>query len=138
MEWKLQLVSELTVEIEEFLSETYDCKQFTYYQKRPFQKILTHEYCIILVNDEGVIGGYGHLDFEKHVWLGIYIGEQFRGKGLSKIILSDLLVNGKKLGLEFIHLSVYKSNKIAIKAYNKIGFNSYKEDENSYYMKIKL
>lgn len=138
MEWKLQLVNELTIEIEEFLTETVDCKQFTYYQKRPFQKILTHEYCVILVNDKGMIGGYGHLDFEKHFWLGIYIGEKFRGKGLSKIILNNLLISGKKLGLDSIHLSVYKSNKTAIKAYNKQGFKAYKEDTNSYYMKIEL
>lgn len=138
MYWKLQPVNNLTDEIEEFLSETLECKQFTYYQKRPFQKILSHKYCVILVNDRGVIGGYGHLDYEKYIWLGIYIGKKFRGKKLSRVIMNDLITSGKNLGLNRIHLSVYKTNKIAIESYKKQGFKEYKVDKNSFYMKMEL
>lgn len=62
----------------------------------------------------------------------IEISKNYQGIGLSYQILDVCCKE-----LKATHLTIRKYNKIAIHVYEKYGFEIYKEDENSYYMKLK-
>ena len=62
----------------------------------------------------------------------IEISKNYQGIGLSYQILDVCCKE-----LKATHLTVRKYNKIAIHVYEKYGFEIYKEDKNSYYMKLK-
>ena len=55
--------------------------------------------------------------------LGITIKESFRGKGLGKQLLTELIDFAKnEKQLEYVRLSVFENNKNAISLYDKLGF----------------
>ena len=97
-------------------------KSFRYYKKRDINVIENHILTLILTNDNKEIIGYGHLDFEENVWLGICICKKFRGKGYGKKIMNYLLKYAKHNNIERIYLTVDKNNIIAKKLYEKNGF----------------
>ncbi len=49
---------------------------------------------------------------------------EYRGRGLGKRMLSELLERGKKLGANDFTLEVRKSNETAIGLYERLGFES--------------
>lgn len=96
---------------------------FRYFQTRSIKNVLlNHELTLVLVRDKSVIG-YGHLDREDKLWLGICVIEGETGKGYGKVIMEELLKNQT----EPIYLSVDKENKSAIKLYEKYGFDVVQE-----------
>lgn len=55
----------------------------------------------------------------------MYVSPDQRGKGINKIILSDLLAWAREHDLPEVHLTVYPGNESAIRAYEKAGFKPY-------------
>ena len=106
---------------------------FRYFNKRPINIIENHILTILLLNNNIPIG-YGHIDFEdnKH-WLGICILEEYQGKGNGKKIM-DYLLNNKKI--DKIYLTVDKNNINAIKLYKKYNFNIIEEFD-TYFLMLK-
>jgi len=96
---------------------------FTYFQKRdPLKAIKNHCRTIILLVDKQ-IAGYYHLDQNaQKTWFGIFIVEEYRGKGFGKLLLKDAqefsIIN--KIDL---HLMVYTNNINAFKMYQEMKFN---------------
>ncbi len=63
------------------------------------------------------------LDHENHGYLGfMYVAEEYRGLGLNKVILEDLVSWGQQRGVTDFYLDVYAENNSAVRAYEKFGF----------------
>ena len=89
---------------------------------------------IVVVHDSIVIAsGYAkikkapsYLDHEFYSYLGfMYTRPDFRGKGVNKLIVDELLRWSASKGLQEIRLTVYDDNKVALKAYEKVGFKKH-------------
>lgn len=63
------------------------------------------------------------LDHDSHGYLGfMYVAEEYRGLGLNKVILRDLVSWGQQQGVTNFYLDVYAENNSAVRAYEKFGF----------------
>ena len=98
-------------------------ENFTYYKKRTKEVINNHIVTVILHKEEEIIG-YGHLDYEEKVWLGICVLQKYTGQSYGKKIMEFLLKEAKNKKIKQIYLSFYKNNVIAYQLYKKVGFES--------------
>ncbi|NEW06664.1 GNAT family N-acetyltransferase [Paenibacillus sp. SYP-B3998] len=65
------------------------------------------------------------------IW-GVYVTPTFRGKGIAKQLLAEILRRGKQLdGLKKINLSVVSTNQNAVELYRKLGFETYGTEKNA-------
>ncbi|MCC5809270.1 MAG: GNAT family N-acetyltransferase [Ectothiorhodospiraceae bacterium] len=63
------------------------------------------------------------LGHDNHGYLGfMYVAEQYRGLGLNKVILQDLVSWGQQRQVTDFYLDVYVENNSAVRAYEKFGF----------------
>lgn len=63
------------------------------------------------------------LGHDNHGYLGfMYVAEEYRGLGLNKVILQDLINWGQQRGVTDFYLDVYAENNSAVRAYEKFGF----------------
>ncbi|MFD1009521.1 GNAT family N-acetyltransferase [Oceanisphaera ostreae] len=63
------------------------------------------------------------LDHDNHGYLGfMYVAEEYRGLGLNKVILQNLVSWGRQRGVTDFYLDVYAENNSAVRAYEKFGF----------------
>jgi RimJ/RimL family protein N-acetyltransferase len=116
-------------DIESFFSKNKS-DFFRYFNKRKFNIIESHVYTSLYSYKDDIIG-YGHIDSENNKnWLGIFISEKYRNKGIGNIIMEDIL----KESMDDIYLTVDKDNINAIYLYNKVGFTIEKEENNHYLM----
>jgi len=97
-------------------------KTFRYFKNRNIEEaIKLHEYTIVMMYNDSVVG-YGHLDRDcYHTWLGICLADSWTGFGLSKIIMDALT---QKFPKRRLCLSVDTENQIAINLYEKYGFKA--------------
>lgn len=85
---------------------------------------------VATANEEIVGSGYSliknskpYFKPEQYAYLGfMYVLPKYRGKGINKIIIEDLINKAKKRNMTEIQLEVYAENESALKAYTKIGF----------------
>ncbi|MFZ2641163.1 MAG: GNAT family N-acetyltransferase [Verrucomicrobiia bacterium] len=54
--------------------------------------------------------------------LGISVLKEFRGQGLGRRLILAVLERARKVGIERVELTVYVSNKRAIRLYKSVGF----------------
>tara|TARA_B100001996_G_C18621659_1_gene577967 strand:+ start:510 stop:917 length:408 start_codon:yes stop_codon:yes gene_type:complete len=111
-----------------------DSDFFRYYHSRTVDVIKNHIVTIVLTLNDNIIG-YGHLDYEKKVWLGICILQEYRKQGYSKIILEFLFDYALKKNIKEINLSLDKNNIIAKYIYEKYDFKVIDIDKKIYFMK---
>jgi ribosomal protein S18 acetylase RimI-like enzyme len=112
---------------------------FRYFNKRPFEIIQQHVVTIVaLYNNQPI--AYGHLDKDGDtIWLGIAIAEAFRGKGLGKVVMQELVNQADARQIATVALSVDKANVNAIHLYQKFQFEHQGElNETVLLMKRKL
>lgn len=64
---------------------------------------------------------YGHVGF-------MFVAEEYRGNGISGMIINNLLEWFKDKGLREVRLRVYEVNTSAIKSYSKIGFMEHQKE----------
>lgn len=63
------------------------------------------------------------LTHDKHGYLGfMYVAQEYRGLGLNKIVVQDLVDWGQSRGIRHFYLDVYADNAAAVRAYEKFGF----------------
>ena len=100
------------------------------------QELITapHIYLAVAELDGKLIGsGYARIETAKHylnhaqqAYLGfMYVLPQYRGKGVNARILSELETWAVNRGVTELRLEVYHQNTIALKAYEKAGFEGY-------------
>ena len=58
----------------------------------------------------------------------VVVHKDFRGQGLTKILFENIEAVAKRIGCCKITLEVLSGNKIACKAYNRLGFSDYQLD----------
>ena len=107
-------------------------KNFRYYNNRGFDVVLQHKVTKLYYDIDNNWVGYGHLDFESKLWLGIIVADKYTGLGYGDFIMDDLLKNQN----EDVYLTVDKNNKRAISLYNKKKFSIVEENDN-YFLMIK-
>ncbi|MCO5936259.1 GNAT family N-acetyltransferase [Mucilaginibacter sp. RB4R14] len=85
------------------------------------------------LNGEIIGSGYARIETSKiylqhpqHAYLGfMYVLPQHRGKGINKLVINALKEWSVQQGITEFRLEVYFGNVAAIKAYEKVGFNSH-------------
>lgn len=110
---------------------------FRYYETRNIDIIKNHLITVILTDNNEIIG-YGHLDFEKKLWLGICVLKKYTGKGYGKEIINYLFNVAEENDIQSIYLSVDKNNIIAKNIYSKYDFKVIENNENIYIMKKEI
>lgn len=91
------------------------------------------EVVVAVYCNEVVASGYAkikkalpYLNHEFYSYLGfMYTKPEFRGKGLNKLIVDELLKWSAGKGLNEVRLTVYDDNPAAIRAYEKVGFKKH-------------
>ena len=119
---KYILINNDNVELLQKFISLINSKNFRYYENRDISIIKNHIITVIITNDNEDIIGYGHLDYEVFIWLGIYVCEEFRNLGYGKKIIEFLINYAKEKKIDKIYLTVDKINNIAINMYKKYGF----------------
>ena len=112
----------LTSHIKDGRINYYDIESFI---KKPDATVIVAE-----TNGEIIGSGYALIRSnktyktpDKYVYLGfMYVKEEYRGKGVNKRIMNELIEWGKKSGYHIFKLDVYSNNSSAINAYQKAGF----------------
>jgi ribosomal protein S18 acetylase RimI-like enzyme len=83
--------------------------------------------------DEKIVGsGYALIEkakdyftHDEHSYLGfMYVLPEYRGRGINKMVMDELIDWSKKRGITEFRLDVYTENQGAIRAYEKAGFSS--------------
>jgi RimJ/RimL family protein N-acetyltransferase len=65
-----------------------------------------------------------YLQHDKHAYLGfMYVDPAWRGKNINQLIIESLKQWSVSMGISEMRLDVYYDNIVAIKAYEKAGFN---------------
>ena len=120
-----------------FLDNLGEAKNsFRYYNSRPFNVINNHMVTILVIENNLPIG-YGHLDVEENiVWLGICVIPKHHNKGIGKIIMSYLISKAQKFKISNIFLTVDIHNKPAQILYEKFNFKRINETKT--YLKYNL
>lgn len=99
-------------------------------------ELITAPYIQLVIaelNGEIIGSGYARIETSKiylqhpqHAYLGfMYVLPQHRGKGINKLVINALKEWSVQQGITEFRLEVYFGNVPAIKAYEKVGFNSH-------------
>ena len=110
--------------------------------KRELEKIVNYseeeirenleDYKIIEDDDKNVIGIFALFDYDDGKLLDtIYVINSSRKKGIGTKIIKNIILNN----YQPIYLWVYKSNKLAVKLYEKLNFKIIEETDTKYFMK---
>ena len=70
--------------------------------------------------------------FEEAELLSIAVLKEYRGQGVSKLLINDLITHSKFNGIDKIFLEVKESNIIAKSLYEKFGFKKISQRKNYY------
>ncbi|HWJ78891.1 MAG TPA: GNAT family N-acetyltransferase [Niallia sp.] len=63
---------------------------------------------------------------------GVYVSSGYRGKGIAKSLIKEILSRGKEIeGLKQINLTVVSTNNVAVKLYKGLGFETYGIEKNA-------
>lgn len=115
------------------MDPTLKAERISYYNLESYILANHTEVLVAEINNEIIGSGYGQIrdrkDFfkqKKYGYIGfMYVKEEFRGKGISQMILENLYTWFRAQNLDEIRLTVYKKNQRAIKAYEKAGFSKH-------------
>ncbi len=82
-----------------------------------------HSLYVVIEKDDEILayGGLWSIVGEGHI-TNIAVKKDYRGLGLGKRITEALMGEGKRIGVRAFTLEVRKSNKIAIRLYEGLGF----------------
>jgi len=128
---KLLEFEQAIVEYERPFEETMITEHFNYYDLADLINCDDAEVLVAESNGKLIGSGYAKikkslhfLKDENHSFLGfMYVEPDFRGKGVNKLIIEQLLVWSKNQGMNEIRLTVYDENSSAVRAYEKMGFS---------------
>ncbi len=114
---------------DKFFSEVYGLEKDSFhdcFSEKMMKEELSDKNYFVLLKEGALIGYAGYLSIlpEAEI-IKIAIKKKERGKGYGKLLLAYILEEGKKSGIETFFLEVRRSNKQAIKLYEKSGFCSY-------------
>jgi ribosomal protein S18 acetylase RimI-like enzyme len=125
--------------INEFLNNAGDSVMtFRYFNTRNIEIIKNHLVTYVFRFGDKIVA-YGHLDKEgDFVWLGIAVAESYKGKGLGRMMMAQLIEYAKMNNLSRIDLSVDIENRGAQRLYEILGFVQYNTKDNVCYYSMTL
>lgn len=91
-------------------------------------------YCRIAKDSKGKTAGYciSNIIYDELHILKVAVDEQFRRKGIGRLLIEDSIVFHRPGGANSVMLEVRVSNKSAISLYNRMGFNPVRVRKNYY------
>lgn len=118
------------IEFERPFDKTLGEGTIHYYDLEALIKSENSEVLVAVVNNEIVGSGYAkiipakpYLKHAEYAYLGfMYVKPDFRGHGINKKIIGELIEWAKNRNQTEVRLEVYDKNVIAKNAYQKIGF----------------
>lgn len=119
------------IEYERSFEENMQVEHFHYYDLDEMIQLDNARVIVAEHNSKVVGSGFVHirkgrhyLKNEYHAYLGfMYIDPEYRGQGLNKKIVDELILWAKTKELDVVCLTVFAENKSAIRAYEKAGFH---------------
>jgi ribosomal protein S18 acetylase RimI-like enzyme len=81
--------------------------------------------------------GYGFVDSDTPE-LGIAINSEYRGQGIGRILMSEIIKQAEFDGYKSLSLSVNPENTSAVKLYEKLGFKYFGLSGTSWTMKLNV
>jgi ribosomal protein S18 acetylase RimI-like enzyme len=129
---RLLVLEQKVVEAERPFNASITPGRTTYYDT---EDLITSDdaYLIVAESANNIIGtGYAQIrqskismDHDIHSYLGfMYVTPDFRGRGINREITEKLIAWSRRRGVTDLYLDVYSENTSAIKAYEKVGFES--------------
>jgi ribosomal-protein-alanine N-acetyltransferase len=95
------------------------------WSRKSFENELEHKYGVFLVAlIEGKVIGYGGtwvLVDEAHV-TNVVVSPEFRGEGIGRKLMNEMLLKARDKGAVCATLELRKSNEVALKLYESMGF----------------
>lgn len=132
-------INEDNIDILNHFIPNINSNYFRYFDKRTSETIKNHIITFIFYDmNNNHYFGYTHIDYDglsNKYWFGIYLNNEYRGKGLGNLLLNYTLNHNTVINIEEIHLSVDNDNFSAITLYEKNNFVIYKSTETIKYMK---
>lgn len=115
------------------LDPTFTPDKFSYYD---LENMIQDDQTEVLVADmDGRVVASGHVrirqgeaynQFDRYAFFGfMYSDPAYRGRGLNKLIMDELIRWSHARGLKEIRLQVYDDNAPAVRAYEKVGFKKH-------------
>lgn len=109
---------------------TFDEVPVTYEQRKEWFNVHKGKYILLVEEQNGKIAGYASVSklFPKPAYdisgeVSVYVGKDFRGQGIGKALLKELLVQTEKEG-NFVSLFslITGTNEASIHLHEKLGF----------------
>lgn len=109
---------------------TFDEVPVTYEQRKEWFNVHKGKYILLVEEQDGKIAGYASVSklFPKPAYdisgeVSVYVGKDFRGQGIGKALLKELLVQTEKEG-NFVSLFslITGTNEASIHLHEKFGF----------------
>ncbi len=109
---------------------TFDEVPVTYKQRKEWFNVHKGKYILLVEEQDGKIAGYASVSklFPKPAYdisgeVSVYVGKDFRGQGIGKALLKELLVQTEKEG-NFVSLFslITGTNEASIHLHEKLGF----------------
>ncbi|MFT5209639.1 MAG: GNAT superfamily N-acetyltransferase [Flavobacterium sp.] len=127
---RLYKIEQEVIEAERAYNPSIKLEKTCYYD---IEKLMSDSrtYLIVAEDDASIIGtGYAQLQSSKkslqhdlHAYLGfMYVSPLYRGKGINKQVIENLISWSRAQGAKDYYLDVYSGNASAIRAYEKFGF----------------
>lgn len=92
----------------------------TLYNEVMYNKLSRYFIALVDGNRAGYVGSW--LTIPNAEILNLFVSEEFRGKGIGKMLMNEVLEVCKQEQIENITLEVRVSNQYAIKMYEELGF----------------
>ena len=126
----LRILEQKVVEAERPFNDSIKLEGAIYYD---LEQLINDDSSYLLVAEANnrIIGtGYAQirdskksLKHQKHSYLGfMFVEPDYRGLGINKLIMDNLMEWSKAQGILDFYLDVYDGNDAAIRAYEKVGF----------------
>lgn len=127
---KLAEFLQILVEAERPFDPTLKDGEIFYYDIKELVADPATEIMVVETNNEIIASGYAQSrpakPYEKHELFGyigfMFVTPEFRGKGISGLLLDALKKWILSQGITEVRLQVYDENESAVKAYEKAGF----------------
>ncbi|MCC9063396.1 GNAT family N-acetyltransferase [Flavobacterium piscisymbiosum] len=127
---KLAKFLQVLVDAERPFDPTLKTGEIFYYDIQELILDQKTEVLVVDYNSEVIGCGYAQIreanEYEQHEVFGylgfMFVDEEFRGKGISNLLLNDLKKWILNQGINEVRLQVYDENESAVRAYEKAGF----------------
>lgn len=87
------------------------------------EDINAHYVVGVRANEVICYGGFHKVLDEAHI-TNIAVKAEYRGKGIGKLMMSELLSRAKLVGVKYVTLEVRENNRVAINMYEEFGFRT--------------